>query len=210
MSDFLSPEHISLKVCGVTTVADAEQLVQLGVEALGVNFWPKSKRYLDPAQANFLKGLAGKIIRVGVFVNADKALPERLLSEGYLDYVQFHGDEDSSYCHYFAERDLPYFRAVGIKDESSISGLDLPKCKAILLDAHAPGVYGGTGLTCDWEIIEKVHAHYPDLPIILAGGITVDNVSDARKLAHIIALDVASGAESAPGIKDFDKVKRLL
>ena len=210
MSDFLSSESISLKICGVRTASDAAELVSLGVEALGVNFWPQSKRYCAPEDADFLKSVRGEICRVGVFVNAEKDLPERLLSEGLLDFVQFHGDEDTEYCTYFAEKKLPYLRAVGVKDDASISGLDLPGCSGILLDAHAPGVYGGTGNTCDWTIIEKVNSLYPELPIILAGGITVDNVAAARELKHIVALDVASGAESSPGVKDFTKVRALM
>lgn len=207
---FLKTQNISLKVCGVTTESDALELVQHGVEALGVNFWHKSKRYLSPDKAGFLKNLKGEIVRVGVFVNAEKQLPVRLYEEGYLDFVQFHGDEDLSYCSYFADKNIPYIRAIGVKDKSSIQELQLPGCVGILLDAHAPGVYGGTGETCDWSIIEQVNEQYPGIPILLAGGITVENVSQARELKHVVALDVASGAESEPGVKDFEKVKRLM
>jgi len=210
MKDFLKEEAVSLKVCGVITQTDAEKLVEIGVPALGVNFWPKSKRFCHPEEATFLEKLKGRILRVGVFVNAEKELPQRLLEDDLIDFAQFHGDEGQAYCEYFANRDLPYIRAIGIKDESSVSKLELPRCSAILLDAHAPGVYGGTGKTCDWGIIKKVKQHNPDLPVILAGGITTENVAEARKLEGIVALDVASGAESSPGVKDFSKIEKLL
>ena len=90
---FLDPSSVSLKICGVTTRDDANRLVTMGVDALGVNFWPQSKRYLAPEEATWLRDLAGKILRVGVFVNEPPELPLRLIREGYLDVVQLHGDE---------------------------------------------------------------------------------------------------------------------
>lgn len=210
MKDFLSSGSVALKVCGVTTPNDAEMLIELGVDAVGLNFWPKSKRFLAPKKADFCKSLAGEILKVGVFVNAEKDTVRGLIESGIIDVAQFHGDEDTTYCEYFAQLGIPYFRAVGVKNEASISQLELPECQAILLDAHAPGVYGGTGQTCDWSIIPIVKQAHPDLPIILAGGITPDNVKAAKALEHIAALDVASGAESAPAVKDREKVKLLI
>lgn len=210
MKHFLNPETVSLKVCGVTLQSDAEMLLELGVEAMGVNFWPNSKRFLAPEKAGFCQALSGKILRVGVFVNADKEEVQSLIDADVIDVAQFHGDEDAAYCAHFAELGIPYFRAIGVKDEASIEGLELPNCRALLLDAHAPGVYGGTGQTCDWSIIPTVQKAHPDLPIVLAGGITPSNVSSARALEHIVALDVASGAERAPGLKDRGKVQILL
>ena len=207
---FFSADSISLKVCGVTGEEDASRLVKMGVPALGVNFWEKSKRYCAPENADFLKKVGGLILRVGVFVNAEKAFVERLYKENFIDVVQLHGDEDSDYCAYFAARDIPYIRAIGVKNEASFSMLKLPKCAAILLDAHAPTVYGGTGEVFDWSMIPKVKTQFPELPIILAGGITAKNVEKARQLKDIVALDVASGAEISPGEKDFEKVKLLM
>lgn len=208
--EFFSSESISLKVCGVTNEEDANFLVSMGVPALGVNFWRKSKRYSSPEKALFLKKLEGQILRVGVFVNAEKTFVESLYREGLIDIVQLHGDEDNAYCAYFSEKEIPYIRAVGVKNEGSFNKLKLPNCSAILLDAHAPNVYGGTGEVFDWTMISKVKAHFPGLSIILAGGITTENIKEARQLKDIVALDVASGAETSPGEKDFKKVKLLM
>lgn len=209
-SDFFNSEPISLKVCGVTNEHDANQLVEMGVPALGVNFWEKSKRYCSPEKAAFLRQLEGRILRVGVFVNAEKTFVESLYKEGLIDVVQLHGDENNVYCAYFSERAIPYIRAIGLKNEASFNQLELPNCSAILLDAHAPNVYGGTGEVFDWTMIPKVKTHFPRLPIILAGGITAENIKEARQLKDIVALDVASGAETSPGEKDFKKVKLLM
>ena len=211
LDSFLSSAAPSLKICGVTTVDDANRLTELGVHALGVNFWPESRRYCPPNTARqFLPTLKDRILRVGVFVNADPALPRSLLADDLIDVAQLHGDEDPAYCEAFAEEDLPVFKAIGVTEDSNLaSALQCP-ANGILLDAHAPGVYGGTGRTIDWETVTQFIDHHPSPPVILAGGITPQNAAEALRTTRACALDVASGAESSPGIKDFEKVSALL
>lgn len=207
---FLDPATTSLKVCGVTTPADARKLVELRVPALGINFWPNSKRYISPDLATpFLKELTGDIVRVGVFVNADPELPLRLLESGVIDIAQFHGDEEPDYTVPFRDAQLPFIKAVGVKNSDSLTHIADYGATAILLDAHAPGVYGGTGDAFDWNLAKKVIADYPQLPVLLAGGITTINAESAAHDVRPAALDVASGSESEPGVKDFDKVQAL-
>lgn len=207
---FLDPSFTSLKVCGVTTADDARQLVELKVPALGVNFWPSSKRYIAPDLASqFLPDLHGKIVRVGVFVNADQELPLQLLHDGIIDIAQFHGDELPEYTSPFRVAGLPFIKAIGVKNSDSLTHIGDYGATAILLDAHAPGVYGGTGDAFDWNLAKKVIADYPGLPVLLAGGISPLNAESAVHDVRPAALDVASGSESAPGIKDFEKVKAL-
>ncbi len=186
-------------------------LVKLGVPALGINFWPSSKRYLTPDAATpILKNCAGKILRVGVFVNADPSLPRRMLEDHLIDLAQFHGDESPAYCAPFAEASLPFIKAIGVKNASSLENITDYRATAILLDAPAPGVYGGTGEKFDWSHARDFIRQHPQTPVILAGGITPDNAAAAITQVHPAALDVASGAELSPGIKDFTKVKSLL
>lgn len=207
MNNIFDPSSTSLKVCGITLASDAEQLVMLGVEALGVNFWPKSKRYIDPAKAHeFLAPLAGKILRVGVFVNAEAEHVLELLKNGTIDVAQFHGDESATYCQQFKNLGFPYIRALGVKNAESLNDIHTYGADAILLDAHAPGVYGGTGAAFDWSLARKVIEENPGFPILLAGGITTENAEQATRDVAPAALDLASGSESAPGIKDFDKI----
>lgn len=207
---FLDPASVSLKICGVTTRGDAERLVAMRVDALGVNFWPHSKRYLDPREAGWLADMAGKILRVGVFVNEAPELPLRLVREGLLDAIQLHGDETPEDAAIYQEAGVPFFKAIGVKTLDDLARAADFKANAILLDAHAPGVYGGTGETFDWNAALDFKKDHPDIPIILAGGITPENAALAAGTVHPAALDVASGAELSPGIKDFDKVSALL
>ncbi len=207
---FLAPAQVSLKICGVTVPADADRLVELGVDAVGVNFWPRSKRYVAPEDAAWLGGLAGRVLRVGVFVNEPAALPLRLVREGLLDVVQLHGDETPEDVVSYQEAGVSFFKAIGVGTMEDLGRAADFKASAILLDAHAPGVYGGTGETFDWNSANEFKARHPDIPIILAGGIVPGNAELAATTVHPAALDVASGAEISPGLKDFSKVASLL
>lgn len=210
LESFLDPSDVSLKICGVTTREDAERLVEMGVDALGVNFWPKSKRYLAPEKAEWLADLAGKILRVGVFVNETPELPLRLVREGLLDAVQLHGDETPEDAEVFREAGVPFIKAIGVKTIGDLDRATDFGAEGVLLDAHAPGVYGGTGEVFDWEVASSFRRSHSELPIILAGGIVPENARLAAMSVRPAALDVASGAEISPGIKDFEKVAAFL
>lgn len=210
LKHFLDPTLVSLKICGVTSPGDAERLAELQVPALGANFWPQSKRYLSPEDASFLKDLSGKILRVGVFVNSAPDLPIRLFEEGLIDLVQLHGDEKPADTAPFVTARIPFIKAIGVKTLSDLEQAAEFGASAILLDAHAPGIYGGTGEVFDWNVADTFRRQHPDLPIILAGGITPDNAAEAAAKVRPAALDIASGAEVSPGVKDFDKVAHLL
>tara|TARA_B100000941_G_scaffold276103_1_gene238493 strand:- start:1508 stop:2179 length:672 start_codon:yes stop_codon:yes gene_type:complete len=208
---FLSPDHSSLKVCGVTTPEDANELAKIGVDALGINFWHESRRYCPLEEARkFLPRLSGNILRVGVFVNADPDLPRRLLDEGLIDVAQFHGDEDYSYCEIFSGEGMPFFKAIGVGPESDMTEVLPYQATALLLDAPAPDVYGGTGRTIDWNTAASFVDNPSSPPVILAGGITPENAAEALFTSRACALDVASGSESTPGVKDFGKISALL
>lgn len=210
LARFLDPTFVSLKICGVTTARDAESLAALGVEAVGVNFWPHSKRYLDPAEAVWLKEFKGRFLRVGVFVNADAELPLRLVREGAIDVVQLHGDESPADARIYQETGVPFFKAIGVKSAADLDIAPSYGAAAVLLDAHAPGVYGGTGETFDWNTALGFKQRYPGIPLVLAGGIVPENAAQAAAFVSPAALDVASGAESSPGVKDMAKVSALL
>jgi phosphoribosylanthranilate isomerase len=208
--NFLGTGATSLKICGVTLQGDAEKLVELGVDAVGFNFWPKSKRYLDPKGGRWTEGLAGKILRVGVFVNEASDLPYRLYGEGMIDVVQLHGDETAEAVAGFSKAGIPVIKAVGVKDAADMEIAGGYGADAVLLDAHAPQVFGGTGEVFDWALAQGFRSRFSDIPMILAGGITPGNARQAVSEVMPAALDVASGAEISPGVKDFEKVKALL
>jgi len=210
LDSFLDHQSVSLKVCGVTNAADAERLVELGVDAIGVNFWPGSPRHLASTEVGWLTALEGRILRVGVFVNAPAELQIILVREGLLDLVQLHGDETPADAAALREAGIPFIKAIGVKTHADLERAEDFCAAAVLLDAHAPGVYGGTGEAFDWNTALDFKSKHPQLPLILAGGIKPENAARATEMLHPSALDVASGAESSPGVKDFDKVRGLL
>jgi phosphoribosylanthranilate isomerase len=210
LESFLDHQSVSLKVCGVMNAADAERLVELGVDAIGVNFWPGSPRHVSSTDAGWLTALEGRILRVGVFVNASAELQISLVREGLLDIVQLHGDETPADAAALREAGIPFIKAIGVKTHADLERVEEFRAAAVLLDAHAPGVYGGTGETFDWNTALDFKSKHPQLPLILAGGIKPENAARAAEMLHPSALDVASGAESSPGVKDFDKVRGLL
>jgi phosphoribosylanthranilate isomerase len=210
LARFLDPGSVSLKICGVTTRDDAERLVAFGVDALGVNFWPRSKRFLAPGNAGWLRELAGRILRVGVFVNEPAAVALRLINDGLLDVVQLHGDETPEDAFPYQDAGIPFVKALGVRTRGDLEGAEDFGAHAILLDAYAPGIHGGTGETFDWSTAIDFKSRHPHLPLILAGGIVPENAALAAAAVRPAALDVASGAEHSPGLKDFRKVSALL
>ncbi len=209
LTRFLDPAVPSLKICGVVTPADALMLVDQNVDALGVNFWPASKRFIAPeAAAGFLTEVAGRILRVGVFVNAAPALPLRLFAEGLIDVAQFHGDETPADCAVMVTAGLPFIKALPALPEA-LAQAPLFGAQAILIDTPAPGTYGGTGAVFDWSIAADFIRNHPHTPVILAGGITPANAAQAFSDVRPAAIDVASGAESAPGHKELAKILLL-
>jgi len=206
---FLNPAHVSLKVCGVTRRDDALELARLHVDAIGVNFWPGSKRHVAPRAAAWLGEITGRILRVGVFVNQPADDATALWRDGLIDVIQLHGDEGRPHRDALLAAGAPFFQAFALVPGRTPG--DIPEGpRAILLDAHAPGVYGGTGRAIDWQAAGLLRDARPDVPLILAGGITAENAAAAAAAVRPVALDTASGVESAPGIKDFDKITRLL
>ena len=208
VDDFFSSTP-SLKICGVTTLKDAERLTELEVTALGLNFWPASKRYCSPEHASTIAShVAGGIVRVGVFVNNSHHLASKLIDECLIDVVQLHGDETEEDIHFFLEQRIPVIKAVSA---NRLPDYELPTRNfALLIDTPAGKNYGGTGKVFDWSIARDFAQKHPDLPILLAGGIDPTNAAEALATVKPAALDVASGAESSPGHKDFDKVRALL
>ncbi len=207
---FLAPGSVSLKICGVTTRADAERLAELDVDALGVNFWPRSKRYLAPEQAEWLREIAGRILRIGVFVNEPPALPLRLMEAGLLDAIQLHGDEAPADAAVYRDAGVPFIKAIGVRTLADLARAAEYGAAAILLDAHAPGVYGGTGAVFDWDVAADFRNAAGAPPVILAGGIVPENAARAAETVRPAALDIASGAEISPGVKDFAKTAAFL
>ena len=209
---FFHPGPTKAKICGLTRADEAAQVVERGADALGLNFWPKSKRYL-PLESGlpWLRELAGEVTRIGVFVNATEDEIIATLESGAIDVAQLHGDEPVPLVSSLLDRGYGVFKALGVKDRTGLERAAVYPGDTLLLDAWAPADYGGTGETMDWALGHEAVVAWPDRRIVLAGGLTPETVADAIRQVRPFAVDVASGVEAGtPGRKDLDRVTAFL
>jgi phosphoribosylanthranilate isomerase len=196
---------IKVKICGITNLEDALMAVEAGADALGFVFFKGSPRYISPEHAAAVISRLPPFVQiVGLFVNEEPATVNFIADQSGLDIVQLHGDESPDYCHTVKRRILKAFR---VKDESVLNDITNYPVAACLLDAWSPAAYGGTGTTFNWEIAAKAAAAQT---IILAGGLTPENVAGAIAAVRPYAVDVSSGVESGPGKKDPAKTALFL
>ncbi|MFA5422285.1 MAG: phosphoribosylanthranilate isomerase [Phycisphaerae bacterium] len=193
-----------VKICGITNLKDAEAAIDDGADLLGFNFHPKSPRYIEPEKAQkIISALPAFIDIVGLFVNADFDTIHRAMDRCSLNWLQLHGDEEPAFCDSLKSLHLSTIKAIRVKDYRDIKQVERYFTDAILLDAFDPDKYGGTGLRFDWNIIGNINKR-----IFLAGGINPGNVVEAIKLG-VYGIDICSGIEKSPGIKDHKKMKQL-
>ena len=195
-----------VKICGITRTEDALEAAQLGVDALGFVFFAKSPRNIEPAAAqSIISALPGFVTSVALFLDASESRVRQVLAEVDIDLLQFHGSESAEFCASFGK---PYIKALGIKGEGDIAALleQYASARSILLDSHAPGAAGGTGEVISWGAIPAQLRSQ----IILAGGLTPQNIALAIQDVRPYGVDLSSGVESAPGEKDSDLMAQLM
>lgn len=194
-----------VKICGITRRQDAESAIEMGVDAIGLVFYSASPRAvtITTAQA-IVADLPPFVSVVALFVDAEVKTVRDCLAALPITLLQFHGDETPEYCEQF---ERPYIKAVRMREDVDLLALSkrYSRASALLLDSYLPGVPGGTGLTFDWSLIEKITT-----PIILAGGLTADNVAIAIKQIQPYAVDVSGGVEQDKGIKDRAKISAFM
>jgi len=194
-----------VKICGITRLEDALCAIEAGADALGFVFYEPSPRYISAEQAaSIIAQLPPFVTCVGLFVNTPIAQVKSLALQIGLDLIQFHGDETAAACDGVG---LPYIRALRMQPGQAIAQIaeSYQKARAILLDAWVPGIPGGTGETFDWAVIPPLTK-----PLILAGGLTVDNVAQAVLQVRPYAVDVSGGVELRSGVKDQSKLKLFI
>lgn len=191
-----------IKICGITRAADAELAASLGAWAVGFVFWPRSPRAVDVATARrIVRDLPAFVTAVGVFVDQPPEHVDAVAREVGLGLVQLHGSEPPEYL------DALHARAMKASTLADADALDRwPARVTVLLDAHDPVRRGGTGTAIDWTHAAAVARRRP---IVLAGGLGPENVADALRIVAPAAIDVSSGVESAPGIKDAERMRAL-
>ena len=201
---------VKVKVCGITNLADAEKALEYGADALGFNFYPPSSRCLAPEKAGaIVRQLPAEAWNVALFVNEAKGRIRQVLASGAMadgrsGYrgIQFHGDESADDCHGWGIQVIKAFR---LKDKQSLRGIHNFPADYYLLDSWSSG-YGGSGASFPWEWLEG----FDTGKIILSGGLNPDNVADAIRRLHPYGVDVCSGVEARPGVKDHEKIKRFI
>ena len=202
-----------VKICGITSIQDAHNVCAAGADSIGLVFYEKSPRNVSIAQAKEIcDSLPPFVTCVGLFLNPSDDFVNSVLKEVKLDLLQFHGVESAEFCNSFSR---PYIKAIGMEgisteDEFAQATKQYTNAKGFLIDSHATGKAGGTGKTFDWKNVPQMQQK----PIILAGGLNPENIADAllqlRSQMNLYGIDLSSGVESQPGIKDPDKIKKLM
>lgn len=193
-------------MCGMTRAEDVAHAINLGVDAIGLIFYPKSPRFITIEKAMvLLKNLPPFVDAVAVLVNPDEAFVQQIIKELPIKLLQFHGDESPEFCKQFNK---PFIKASQPKTSGQIEHLiqEYFKASAILLDTPSEISRGGTGVPFDWQIIPQ----HLSKPIILAGGLNEFNILDAIKASKPYAVDVCSGIEAMPGVKDHVKMSQFI
>jgi phosphoribosylanthranilate isomerase len=195
--------RVRVKICGLTRARDVRAALAAGADAVGFVF-ASSKRRIDPGSARDLALLAGdRAVRVGLFMNQQADAIHEVLETVPLDLLQFHGSESNRFCRRFG---MPFIKAVPMGDAAAArEALAYPDAAGLLLDSHASGAAGGTGVAFDWALIPEC-PH----PVWLAGGLHAGNVAEAIRRVRPWAVDVSSGVEQAPGIKSGPKIEAFM
>ena len=195
---------------------DARAAINSGADALGLVFYPKSSRYVEYSAASEIAQAVGPFVTiVGLFVNADVELVREVVKTVGLDLLQFHGDEDEAYC---AQFQMPYIKAIRMSPGLDVKEVvaQYPSARGFLFDAWNKDKYGGTGETFEWERLSALrdtatgNSAALDIPFILAGGLTPDNVEQAVSTVKPYAVDVSGGVEVSPGIKSSELIQQFI
>ena len=201
---------IKVKVCGITSLVDAEKALEFGADMLGFNFYPPSPRWITPETARgILERLPRSSLNIALFVNETRekvaeTVAHGVLADGRQAYrgLQFHGEESADYCRGW---ELKVIKAIRLKEQASLDIMQSYSADFYLLDSFSAG-YGGSGAQFPWQWLDGIDAS----KLILSGGLRVDNVAEAIRRIHPYGVDVCSGVEARPGVKDHGKLKEFI
>jgi phosphoribosylanthranilate isomerase len=194
--------QVRIKICGITNASDAALAIAAGADALGFNFYPGSKRYIDLESAvDWLAQVPAQVERIGIVVNPSLESAVALAALPFIDALQLHGHESPEFCRELVNRGISFSKAVAIDYGNSLGQVDDFCTKTILLDSASTN-YGGSGRVLPWPVAAEFVRRRPDLRIILAGGLNADNVGRALEEVRPFGVDVTTGVEAEPGRKD--------
>jgi phosphoribosylanthranilate isomerase len=194
----------------MTNAVDALDAIEAGADALGFNFYRGSPRYIDiESSRDWIARLPATIGKIAVLVNPTLAEAVAMAELPFIDALQLHGDESPEFCHQLAERGVVFAKAIGVRDETSLDQVPAFSTGTLLLDSRTRG-FGGSGQTFQWSLAARFSESHPELKLVLAGGLTADNVTEAIRLVRPFAVDVTSGVESSPGRKDALRLREFI
>ena len=197
----LPTNHVAVKICGITREEDALAAINAGADLLGFNTWPGTKRFLDLRQnAAWIAPLP--VLKVALLVNATLEEARQVAELPWIDALQLHGDEDPAYCRAVQLMGRPLIKALRAPSIEALAGADQYSTDHLLIDAHVPGAYGGTGSAVNLEVARAFRDQYPKLTLWLAGGLKPENVAATVLAVRPRVVDVSSGVEFEPGRKD--------
>lgn len=203
--------RVAVKICGLTNRDDALAAIDAGADFLGFNAWPGTKRFIDlAANSEWIACLPRAAGRVALLVNASREETMRIAAMPFVDALQFHGDEDTAFCKWAAGLGKPIIKAIRARDAGTFADAAKFSTPHILLDAHVPGEFGGTGARVDVDLVKRFQAEHPTLSLWLAGGLTPENVVEAVRVIRPAAVDVSSGVESTVARKDVARMRAFV
>jgi phosphoribosylanthranilate isomerase len=201
---------LRVKICGLTTPQDAVAAIEFGADALGFNFFPGSKRYLRLEVGEWIAALPGNVEKVAILVNPTWEEAKVAATTAGITALQLHGAETPEFCRRLMENGIRFEKSISVIDPDSLANLPDFFAPTVLLDSGGAGEFGGSGRTFPWEIARDFVLSHPHLRVILAGGLTPENVAEAVAMVRPFGVDVTSGVESAPGRKDRARMRDFI
>lgn len=203
--------RLRVKICGITNAADAEAAVELGADALGINCYRGSKRYVDIySAAAWLRELPAAVGNVAVLVNPTLEEASAVAALSCVSALQLHGSETQAFCASLATKGIRFSKALAATNRTALAAASLFSTPTVVLDTARGAEFGGTGLTFPWALAREVADAHPELRVIVAGGLTPENIVEAIRTARPFGVDVTTGAESSPGRKDHGKMRAFI
>ena len=202
---------VRVKICGITNASDAQAAIAAGADALGFNCYPQSKRFINLEHAHdWIANLAAPAKRIAVLVNVSRAEALAIARLPFIDGLQLHGQETPAFCSSLAESGVPFAKALPVSEAGLIDDASSFATQTIVLDSAVANLFGGSGKTFPWSVARRFVETHGGLRVILAGGLTPDNVALAVAEVRPFAVDVTTGVESSPGRKDHGRLREFI
>lgn len=209
--DFTAPGQVRVKICGITTLADALAAIHCGADALGFNFFPPSRRYVNArTESDWMLSLPKHVLKVAVMVDPTWSELTQAAGLPFIDAIQLHGHEPAEFCRRVAQNRIPFSKALAVIGPESLENVPDFFTNIVILDSSSQRGFGGSGETFNWTVGREFVEKNPQLHVIVAGGLTPENVAEAVQTIRPFGVDVTTGVESSAGRKDPRRVEAFI